>query len=113
MGVSVDKILERTPVAEKQLHEYTAELVRNVEREKAYIDSVLERHLDHWSLSRLGSLERSIMRIAAFEILRDSAIPDAVAVTEAVELSKRYVSEEARMLVNGVLGAVVESQGQD
>lgn len=106
--VDVEKVLKRAAGADGLLEGYAAELVRGVERQKAQLDSVLDRQLTGWSLDRLGSLERSILRVAAYEILEDPTTPGPVAVTEAVELAKRYVSEEARVLINGVLGAVIE-----
>jgi transcription antitermination protein NusB len=89
-----------------ELPRYAAKLVQSVVRSQGEIDEVLTRHLQEWSLSRLGAVERSILRIAACE-LRDGLVPQEVAIDEAVELAKRYASPEAAKLVNGVLGALV------
>ena len=66
----------------------------------------MSRHLAGWTLERLGSVERSILRIGAFELGWVPDVPSAVIVDEAVELAKRFASDEAGSLVNGVLGAV-------
>jgi N utilization substance protein B len=70
------------------------------------IDDVVSRHLAGWTLARLGSVERSILRIGAFELGWAPDVPTAVIVDEAVELAKRFASDEAGSLVNGVLAAV-------
>jgi N utilization substance protein B len=70
------------------------------------IDDVISRHLAGWTLGRLGSVERTILRIGAFELGWVPDVPTAVIVDEAVELAKRFASDEAGSLVNGVLGAV-------
>jgi transcription antitermination protein NusB len=95
--------------SEVQTDSYARELVRGVARERESIDSVLKEHLTDWNLERLGILERSIMRIAMYELLEEAEVPEAVVIDEAVTLAKRYCSVEAGALVNGVLGSVVAS----
>lgn len=72
------------------------------------IDGLLGQHLEGWALTRLGVLERAILRVAAYELLEESEVPVAVVVDEAVGLAKRFCSAEAGSLVNGVLGAIAE-----
>ncbi len=86
---------------------YTRSLVLGVGRNQADIDARLTPHLSNWSLQRLGALERSILRVAAFELLWEEDLPSAVAVDEAVSLAKRFCSDEAGALVNGVLGSLM------
>ena len=75
------------------------------------IDSLLEQHVAGWSLERLGVLERSILRLATYELLWEAEVPDAVVIDEAVELAKRFCSDEAGSLVNGILGSLAASEG--
>jgi N utilization substance protein B len=70
---------------------------------------VLDKHVEGWSLQRLGVLERAILRLAAFELLWEPDLPSAVAIDEAVETAKRFCSDEAGSLINGVLGSVAGS----
>ena len=79
-------------------------------QEHAAIDTVLHSHVAGWSLERLGTLERAILRLAAYELLWEPEVPEAVAIDEAVELAKRFCSDEAAALVNGVLGSVAASE---
>ncbi|MDH5678175.1 MAG: transcription antitermination factor NusB [Nitrospinota bacterium] len=72
------------------------------------IDSQLALALTNWPLDRLGYMERSILRIGAFEILHQDFTPDKVAVDEAVELSKIYCDMESSKLINGALQSVID-----
>ena len=61
---------------------------------------------DEWTADRLGALERNILRLAILELDRGD-VPVEVAIDEAVTLAKRYSSEDAGRLVNGILGRIV------
>lgn len=79
------------------------------------LDAQIAGNLHEWSLDRIGAVERSIMRLALWE-MRSQSVPPEVAIDEAVELAKRYSSPEAAKLVNGVLGTIVrrgEHEGPD
>ena len=86
--------------------DYARELVLGVGEKHSAIDTVLQPHVAGWSLERLGTLERAILRLAAYELLWEPEVPAAVAIDEAVELTKRFCSDEAAALVNGVLGSL-------
>jgi len=88
---------------------YSVDLLRGTSEQLSVIDSSLQQHLADWSLGRLGVLERSILRLAAYELLFEPSVPPAVVIDEAVGLAKRYCSSEAGALVNGVLGSVASS----
>ncbi|MFH0916819.1 MAG: transcription antitermination factor NusB [bacterium] len=88
------------------LDPYARGLVLGVAGELPAIDVILQRHVTGWSLDRLGTLERSILRLAAYELLWEAEVPEAVAIDEAVELAKRFCSDEAGALVNGILGSI-------
>jgi transcription antitermination protein NusB len=92
-----------------RLDEYTASLVRGVETFRTEIDEALGKHVEGWSLERLGVLERAILRLAAYELMREPDVPSAVVIDEAVESAKRFCSDEAGSLVNGVLGSLAGS----
>lgn len=92
------------------LDEYALVLVMGVARQKAEIDAILQEHVSGWSVDRLGILERSILRLAAFELLWRDDVPAAVAIDEAVALAKRFCSDEAGALVNGVLGSLIAAK---
>lgn len=87
------------------LPDYARTLVAHVGERREQIDALITTHLrDDWQLSRLGAVERAILRIGACELLVGET-PVAVVIDEAVELGKRYATPEAARLINGVLGS--------
>lgn len=87
--------------------EYTLTLVRGVTENRDRIDEVISSHLQDWSLERLPAVDRAILRIAVWELLHTSDVPEVVAVDEAVELAKALSTDDSPAFVNGVLGQVV------
>ena len=61
----------------------------------------------------MGKVEVSLLRLATYEILYDEEIPEKVAINEAVELAKRYGTDDSSSFVNGILGELVKKQGQE
>jgi len=98
-----------TPLAslhEGELEPYARELVDGVSGEAAELDARINNASSEWSADRLGALERNVLRIALWELERGD-VPLEAAIDEAVSLAKRYSSEDAGRLVNGILGRVV------
>jgi N utilization substance protein B len=98
-----------TPLAslhEGELDPYAQELVDGVSSEAAELDARINDASSEWSADRLGALERNVLRIALWELERGD-VPLEAAIDEAVSLAKRYSSEDAGRLVNGILGRVV------
>ena len=73
------------------------------------LDVELARHSTNWPLERLAPLERSVLRLALFEF-SSGLTPPEVAIDEAVRLTRRYASDEAGALVNGILGAIARER---
>lgn len=78
------------------------------------IDDVLRKRAREWSLERMANIDRNILRMALYEILFMADIPESVSINEAIELAKKYSTEESGRFINGVLGNVVRelSSGQ-
>ena len=91
---------------EGELDPYAVELAEGVTAEHAALDARISEASRDWTVERLGALERNILRIALWELDRDE-VPLEAAIDEAVSLAKRYASEEAGRLVNGILGRIV------
>jgi len=87
--------------------QYTQELAEGVAAETAELDAAIGEASTEWRPDRLGALERNILRIALFELERDE-VPLEVAIDEAVRLARRYASDDAAKLVNGILGKVAK-----
>ncbi len=87
---------------------YQQRLIEGVLENRSEIDAELAAHLQGWTLERLAPLERNILRLGLYEVRWVADTPAAVAIAEAVTLAKRYCSDEAGRLVNGVLGSLTE-----
>lgn len=87
--------------------EFTVRCVDGVSARIADLDEVISASSDKWPLERLAPLERNILRLALWE-LQSGASPPEVAINEAVRLAKRYSTDEAGALVNGILGGALE-----
>jgi N utilization substance protein B len=84
---------------------FALQLAEAVAAHAEELDARISAASDEWRADRLGTLERNIMRIGAHE-LEEGSVPPEVAINEAVVLAKRYASEDAARLVNGVLGRI-------
>ena len=97
---------ERTAAADPPVRAYTTELVRGVEAHSAEIDARISDCLaPGWALPRIPRVDRNVLRIAVFEI-DFGEVPDAVAVTEAVQLVSELSTDESPAFVNGLLRAI-------
>ena len=85
---------------------FARELVSGVIQNKDKIDEHIKRFAPAWPIDQIPAVDRSILRLAIFEILIDNKVPVKVAINEAVELAKTFGSDNSSKFVNGVLGAV-------
>lgn len=93
---------------------YLRELVSGAASHQAELDALIARYSEHWRLERMSVVDRNLLRLAAFELLYQPKIPPKVVINEAVELAKRFGSEESGAFVNGILDqirAAHEKQG--
>jgi len=101
---------ERAAAADPPVREYTAKLVRGVDAHGSEIDARISAHLAAgWSLQRMPRVDRNALRIAVFEI-DYGEVPDAVAISEAVQLVSELSTDDSSAFVNGVLRAVAASK---
>ena len=85
--------------------DFAAGLAEAVAGRAEHLDATISEAATGWTADRLGTLERNILRIGVYE-LEEGTVPPEVAINEAVVLAKRYASEDAAKLVNGILGHV-------
>jgi len=83
-------------------------LVRGTRERLETIDTVIRGVAEHWTLERMATVDRNILRLAVFE-LQSGDTPVGVVINEAVELAKRYSTEESGRFVNGMLGKIARS----
>jgi N utilization substance protein B len=89
--------------ASPAVREFSSFLVQGVLSHVEEIDSTLSACSEHWRVGRMGKVDLSILRMAAFELLHCPQIPKNVTINEAIEMAKLYVGEESGTFVNGVL----------
>ena len=89
---------------------FTRELVEGTDAELAELDAEIARLSRGWELDRIAQLERSIMRVALYEMRNQDAAPTEVAIDEAVNLAKEYCGADAPGFVNGILGSAAREQ---
>jgi len=103
-GVAAGAVLDAQVVRPDAL---TCELVLGVDEHRARIDAEIAAHAKGWTLARMPHIDLTVMRIAGYELLARSDVPVAVVIDEAVELAKRFSTDDSGRFVNGVLSAMV------
>jgi N utilization substance protein B len=86
---------------------YAEAIVAGVVANRGEIDDLIRSQATNWRLERMPVVDRTVLRIAIYELLRETDVPQVVIVDEAIELAKRYGSEQSGAFVNGVLDALV------
>ena len=86
--------------------ELTRVLVEGVQEHQARLDASIAAHAKGWTLARMPAIDRNVLRIAGFELLCLADVPVAVVLDEAVELAKRFSTDDSGRFVNGVLSAL-------
>ena len=102
-GRPVSEILDRWRAYRGELDEYTLMLSLGVEKEREGLDDLLGEVAVGWPLHRMSTIDRTILRLGLYEMLRIEDVPPEVAINEAVELAKGFSSDEAPQFVGGVL----------
>lgn len=87
------------------------DLVGGVLDERPRIDQLIEASSDNWRVDRLSHVDRNILRVATYELLCRRDVPASVAIDEAIEIAKRFGSDESPTFVNGVLDSIAVSVG--
>jgi N utilization substance protein B len=105
--VALDRAIE---AGEGPTNDYTSELVRGVVDHQTRIDDLLSDYSEGWSLERMPAIDRNVLRLGVWELLYADDVPDAVAITEAMNLVRDLSTDESPGFVNGVLGGIVRDR---
>jgi len=95
---------------EADLVEFARNLLAGARRHRPELDEIIRARADNWCLERMGTLDRNVLRLGAYEILFGGT-PGRVAINEAVELAKRYGAKQSAHFVNGILDRILNSRG--
>ena len=101
----LDRFCENFKPSTKVLS-FFLKLVRGVLETRSDIDKIIERFSDNWKLSRMSCVDRNVMRIAVYELLCCNDIPYKVSINEAIDVGKKFGTEESGAFINGILDSI-------
>ena len=110
---SAEEVLARLvydDTVDEQTYDFVSTLVYGVLNYRRRFDSIIARHAPSFPVETMAVVDRNIMRMALYELFHESDTPVKVSINEAVELAKEYGADSSPRLVNGVLGAALESK---
>ena len=90
----------------KKARPFFLKLVKGVIQAKPEIDSIIETFSDNWKINRMSCVDRNIMRIAVYELLYCQDIPSKVSINEAIDVGKKFGTEESGAFINGILDSI-------
>lgn len=93
-----------------EVRPFVDELVNGVLSRLPELDAVLQRFAEHWSVDRMAVVDRNVLRCALYELLYVDQIPAKVTINEAIEIAKRYGSEESGAFINGILDRIMKAE---
>ena len=99
-------VLEGWMEAGRTVPDFARELVEGVAEYQPEIDLLLEEHAMDWTVARMPPVDRTILRVAVYELRHSPEVPPSVAISEAVEAASDLSAEESKRFVNGVLGRI-------
>ncbi len=106
---TIEDALEQTERGMSETdRQFSNRLYEGVHAHAEEIDQVIETHAKDWSIGRIAKVDLSILRIAVYELLFETGIPEGATVNEAVELAKLFGGEKSAGFVNGILGAIAK-----
>jgi len=108
--VAVDLLSSRISDDEVYIREYTAQLLEGVASARKKIDELITLHAQGWDMDRMPAVDRNILRIAIYELLWSTEIPDKVAISEALELAKTLSTDDSVSYINGVLATIAANR---
>jgi len=92
--------------APESIRDFAFELARGAHEHREEVDTLIKRFSEHWRLERMPTVDRNILRLAIYELLYRPDIPAKVSINEAVDLGKKYGSEDSGSFINGILDRI-------
>jgi N utilization substance protein B len=103
-------LLAQLPVSPEP---FVVDLVTGVDAHRDRIDELISRHAIDWTLDRMPAVDRNILRLSIYELLERPDVPLGAVISEAVELAKRYSTDESGRFVNGMLASIASETRPD
>ena len=89
---------------------YAGKLLEGVREKRDEIDELISRHAENWRLERMSVIDRNILRLAVYELHYQDDVPTSVAINEAVEIAKRYSTDDSGPFINGILDSMAREE---
>jgi N utilization substance protein B len=109
-GETPDQVLDALPLAPEP---FAADLVSGVGEHREEVDALIRRFSKGWSLERMPAIDRTLLRIATYELGHRTDVPTGAVISEAVELAKRYSTDDSGKFVNGLLARIAREVRPD
>jgi N utilization substance protein B len=91
---------------QKKALPFFMELVKGVINTRSKIDAFIERYSNNWKIGRMSCVDRNVMRVAVYELLYCQEIPPKVSINEAIDVGKKFGTDESGAFINGILDSV-------
>ncbi|MEH7345470.1 transcription antitermination factor NusB [Bacillus sp. JJ1532] len=100
-ALAIEHVLEDSPS-----NEFLNQLVNGVVENKVTIDETIKKNLENWTLERLGTVDRNLLRLSVYELLFCTDTPQNVVIDEGIEIAKLYGDDQSSKFINGVLSKI-------
>ena len=104
------KFWENNDVDDDVVRDFASFLISGVSSNRDEIDKRIIKYAENWTLERMATIDRNILRIASFELLYASEIPPKVAINEAIDIAKKYGDKDSGKFVNGILDKINKAE---
>ena len=104
---------EHEPDAAEGVRTFAEQLVRGTIDEVGALDEIIARHSENWRLDRLAVVDRTILRLAVWELRHEAETPPAVVIDEAIELARTFSTDDSVRFINGVLDAIRKTMARN
>jgi len=89
-----------------KVREFAEQLFEGTAQRLKEIDRVIQQHTKNWRLSRMAAVDRNVLRLAVFEFLSGGRTPETVVINEALEIARKFSTQESAQFVNGILDSI-------
>jgi len=108
-GISEDEILHAYRVIDEFspiVREFAEQLFNGVTTRMDELDKLIQSHAQNWRIGRMAAIDRNVLRLAAFELISGGKSPDSAIINEAIELARKFSTQDSAQFVNGILDSI-------
>ena len=106
---SEDEILRNYETKDElpaQIREFAGQLFSGTTARMDELDRLIQKHAQNWRLARMAAVDRNVLRLAVFELLSGGKSPDSAIINEAIELARKFSTQDSAQFVNGILDGI-------